>query len=423
MTVEVPEWVRQATDRGRMALAMVEAVPTDENRMIAAGLRAVFDTRERNIRAIEEGKPLVWIHLLMTPEIFRAMDIETFNADSYSPQMAGLRKEGPAEFIDVAENAGVPIDTCSILKGEVGAILAGQMPAPSLFVTQSHPCDAMVAGLQMVQNLVKVPTFCLDAPVWNDDRAIDYYAGQVKDMVAFLEEHTGKRLDQDRLKEVVEESNRAMELRLAVNELKRAVPCPLPYTLSWLAFQVYFASAGSPEATDFLRQLLHYTEERVKAGTGAVPEEKVRVVWGGPPMFYGDVGGWLERQCGAVLVAILWGYEGYHYIDTSSYDSMMRGIAQKLLDQIMAREFRGPFDYYLSDFLRVYDEFKGDCLIFPGSIACKSLQATVGILKDVCRERGIPMLVVGFDLFDERVTSEEAINAQIEQFFATTVLQ
>jgi hypothetical protein len=33
------------------------------------------------------------------------------------------------------------------------------------------------------------------------------------------------------------------------------------------------------------------------------------------------------------------------------------------------------------------------------------------------------MLVPEFDLFDDRVTSGEAIKAQIEQFFATTVLQ
>ncbi|MGQ9571889.1 MAG: 2-hydroxyacyl-CoA dehydratase subunit D [Dehalococcoidia bacterium] len=423
MAGKAPAWVQEATDRAKLGLRLVEALPTEENRLIAAGLRCVLGVRDRMMSAIEEGRKLVWQHLLMTPEIFRALDIETFNADSYSPQMAGLRKEGPAEFIDVAENAGVPIDTCSILKGEVGAILAGQMPTPSLFVTQSHPCDAMVAGLQMVQNLINVPTFCLDAPVWNDDRAIDYYAQQMKEMVTFLEEHTGQKLDHDRLREVVEESNRAMELRLAVNELKRAVPCPMSSLFSWLAFQVYFASAGSPECTDFFRQLLDYMEQRAKAGTGAVPEEKVRVIWGGPPLFFGDVGGWMERQWGAVMVAILWGYEGYHYIDTSSYDSMMRGLAQKLLDQIMAREFRGPFEYYLNDFLRIYEEFKGDCLIFPGSIACKSLQGTIGILKDACREMGIPMLVVGLDLFDERVTPEDAIKAQIEQFFTTTVLQ
>jgi benzoyl-CoA reductase/2-hydroxyglutaryl-CoA dehydratase subunit BcrC/BadD/HgdB len=390
---------------------------------MAAGLRCVLGVREKNVRAIEEGKPLVWTHLLMTPEIFRAMDIETFNADVYSPQMAGLRKEGPAEFIDIAENAGVPTDMCSIPKGVIGAILAGQMPAPSLYVTQSHPCDAMVTSIQVVENLLKVPIFCLDAPIWNDDRAIDYYARQLKEMVAFLEERTGHRLDHDRLREIVEESNRAMELRLAVNELKRAVPCPLSSLLSWLAFQVYFSAAGSPEATDFFRQLLHHIEEQVKAGKGVVPEEKARVVWGGPPLFFGDIGGWMERQWGTVTVAILWGYEGYHYIDTTSYDSMIKGIAQKLLDQIMAREFRGPFEHYLDDFLRLYEEYKGDCLIFPGSITCKSLQATIGILKDVCRERGIPMLVIEVDLFDERVTPEEAIKAQIEQFLTTTVLQ
>ena len=423
MAVKLPDWIQEYTGQRKGALSLLEAAPTSDTEVLTAGLRCIVDAQEKMTAAIEEGRRLVWVHLLQTPEIFRAMNIETFMADSYGPVMAGARKEGTAEFIDVAENAGVPTDTCSLIKGEVGGILAGQMPAPSLYVTQSHPCDAMTGGIQVVENLIGVPTFFFDAPVWNDDRATEYYAEQVKEMVTFLEEHTGKRLDHDRLREVVEESNRAMELRLAVNELKRAVPCPLSSLFSMLAYQVYAVSAGSPEATDFFRLLLAHTEEQVKAGRSATPVERIRAVWGGPPLVYGGIGGWMEQQCGAVIVVTLMGYEGYHHIDTSTYDSMMRGIARKQLDQVMVREFHGPFEYYLDDFLRAYEEYKADCLILPGAIRCKSLQATIGILRDVCRERGIPMLAPEFDLFDERVTSEEAIKAQIEQFFATTVLQ
>jgi benzoyl-CoA reductase subunit B len=423
MVVEVPAWIQEYTGQRKGALGLLEAVPTGDTEVLAAGLRCIVDAQEKMTAAIEEGRRLVWVHLLMTPEIFRAMDIETFTADGYSPVMAGARKEGTAEFIDVAENAGIPTDTCSLIKGEVGGILAGQMPAPSLYVTQSHPCDAMTGGIQVVENLIGVPAFFFDAPVWHDDRAIDYYAEQVKEMVAFLEEHTGKRLDHDRLREVIDEANRAMELRLAVNELKRAVPCPLSNLYSMLAYQVYLSAAGSPEATEFFRVLLAYAEKRVKAGIGAIPDERIRLIWGGPPLFYGGINGWMEQECGAVTVSTLMGYEGYHHIDTATYDSMMQGLARKQLDQIMVREFHGPFEYYLDDFLRAYEEYKADCLILPGNIRCKSLQATIGILRDVCREKEIPLLVPEFDWFDERVTSEEAIKAQIEQFFATTVLQ
>lgn len=423
MTVKVPDWIQEYTGQRKGALGLLELAPSSDTEVLAAGLRCIVDAQEKMIAAIEEGRRLVWTHLLMTPEIFRAMDIETFTADMYSVTMAGARKEGSAEFIDVAENAGIPTDTCSLIKGEVGGILAGQMPTPSLYVTQSHPCDAMTGGIQVVENLIGVPAFFFAAPVWHDDRAIDYYAEQVKQMVAFLEEHTGKRLDHDRLREVIEEANRAMELRLAVNELKRAVPCPLSNLYAMLAYQVYLTTAGTPEATEFFRVLLAYTEKRVKAGIGAVPNERIRLIWGGPPLFYGGINAWMEQECGAVTVSTLMGYEGYHYIDTSTYDGMMQGLARKQLDQIMVREFHGPFEYYLDDFLRAYEEYKADCLILPGNIRCKSLQATIGILRDVCREKEIPLLVPEFDWFDERVTSEEAIKAQIERFFATTVLQ
>ncbi len=423
MVVKVPDWIQEYTGQRKGALGLLEMAPSSDTEVLAAGLRCIVDAQEKMTTAIEEGRSLVWVHLLMTPEIFRAMDIETFAADMYSPIMAGARREGTAEFIDVAENAGIPNDTCSLLKGEVGGILAGQMPAPSLYVTQSQPCDAMTGGIQVVENLIGVPTFFFDTPVWHDDRAIEYYGEQVKQMVTFLEEHTGKRLDHDRLREVVEEANRAMELRLAVNELKRVVPCPLSNLYSMLAYQVYLSAAGSPEATEFFRLLLAHTEKQVKAGIGAVPDERVRLVWGGPPLFYGGINGWMEQECGAATVCTLMGYEWYHHIDTTTYDSMMQGLARKQMDQIMVREFHGPFEYYLEDFLRAYEEYKADCLILPGNIRCKSLQATIGILRDVCREREIPLLVPEFDWFDERVTSEEAIKVQIEQFFATTVLQ
>ncbi len=429
MTAKAPDWTRELADGGRALISMLEASPSDENQVIAAGLRCVNGNSERLVTAVEEGRRLVWAHLLMTPEIFTAMDIETFSGDGYAPAMAGARPQGTAGSIDAAENAGLPTDTCSLIKANVGAILAGQMPMPELFVTQGHPCDAALAGIQMVEAQLGVPTFCLDAPIWRDDRGIDYYAQQLKGMVAFLEEHTGQRLDQDRLKEVVEESNRAMELRLAVNELKRAVPCPVRYLLYGLAYQVYAVSAGSPEATDFLEQLLHYVEGQTKAGKGAVPVEKIRVLWGGVPVVYGGIGGiggiggWMEQQCGAVTVKTLQGYEGYHRIDTATYDSMMNGIAQKLLDQVMTREFHGVFDYYLDDLLRAYEEFNADCLIFPAGIGCKAVQAIIGLVKDVCREREMPMLALGVDLWDERVSPADAIKAQIEEFFDTTVLQ
>ncbi len=423
MTVKVPDWVQEYTGQRKGQLGLLEGATTTDMEVLKAGLRCVVDAQQRTTSAIEEGRTLVWTHLLMTPEIFLAMDLDTFAADMYSPTMAGVRKEGTAEFIDVAENAGLPNDTCSLIKGEVGGILSGEMPAPSLYVTQSQPCDAMTGGIQVVENLIGVPTFFFDTPIWHDERAVEYYGEQVKQMVVFLEEHTGKKLDHDRLREVVGESNRAMELRLAVNELKRAVPCPLNSLYSLAAYQVYLLAAGTPCATEFFGKLLAFAEEQVKAGKGAVADEKIRLIWGGPPLFYGGINGWMELECGAVTVSTLMGYEGYHYIDTATYDGMMQGLAKKQMDQIMVREFHGPFEYYMEDFLRAYDEYKADCLILPGNIRCKSLQATIGILRDACREREIPLLVPEFDWFDERVTSEEAIKAQVEQFFATTVLQ
>ena len=49
--------------------------------------------------------------------------------------------------------------------------------------------------------------FTLDAAYWDDERSLAYGAGQLREMVSFVEEHTGKKLDMDRLREIVEETN------------------------------------------------------------------------------------------------------------------------------------------------------------------------------------------------------------------------
>ncbi|TEU17197.1 MAG: hypothetical protein E3J25_02290, partial [Anaerolineales bacterium] len=91
MAAKAPDWTRELAGGGKVLLGMVEAAPSDENQVIAAGLRCVIGNRERLVRAGEEGRRPVWAHLLMTPEIFSAMDIAAFSGDGYAPAMASVR--------------------------------------------------------------------------------------------------------------------------------------------------------------------------------------------------------------------------------------------------------------------------------------------------------------------------------------------
>jgi len=52
----------------------------------------------------------------------------------------------------------------------------------------------------------------------------------------------------------------------------------------------------------------------------------------------------------------------------------------------MARQFRGDIDMYVGDLLRMIEEFRADCCIFAGHIACKHAWGGIGLFKEV----GVP---------------------------------
>jgi len=416
-------YIQEQVDRQRSALQKLEADSAVDRKIEIEALKCLIDSSEKIITAVAEGKTLVWLTAGISPEIFVTMDIQSLNLLGFARTMTELRPEGATEFIDRAENLWLPPQTCSVLKMVIGGILAEQIPTPDLIIAGSHPCDSAIAGFEVIGELVKVPVFYLDIPSWKDDRTLDYVGSETKRMISFLEEHTGRKLDIGRLRDVAEESNKAEELYLEVKEIRKAVPCPQSGAFLRMAFAIRQRLAGLPMATAFFRELLADASEKVRSKKGAVPEERIRVIWADYDMPFGDWYNWLEREWGAVVPMSFSAYRPVAYIDTSSYDSMARGLGQNILHTGMTRLNRGPVEYYIDEFIRMYKDYKGDCAIFGGHVGNKAFWAMIRILKDVCREMGIPALVIEADQYDPRVVSTEAIRSKIDDFFTMMVLR
>jgi hypothetical protein len=56
-----------------------------------------------------------------------------------------------------------------------------------------------------------------------------------------------------------------------------------------------------------------------------------------------------------------------------------------------------------------------------GHIGCKNTQALLGILRERCRDRHIPLLVIDYDLADSRVVSADSIREQVARFMETVM--
>jgi benzoyl-CoA reductase subunit B len=410
LSAKALEKMREDLERNRSLVGMLELGPP-EMRVYGQALKAV-----------EEGRKLGWWMFCTSPELLRAMDIQPLCFEPYYSPVSQGRTE---ELADAAVNMGFPSEICTLMKMAVGLIASEMAPKPDVIITASHPCDSMTIGYPSYMSLPMlkdVPMFAVDSPYWRDERAEQYVADELKRMIAFIEEETGNRLDVDRLKDLVEESNRANEYWLEANELRRAVPCPHNGQLLNAAVGAHWFAQGLPEATEFFKALAEDARVRVAEKRGALPDEKLRVFWCDLFISFAPVSDWMEQEWGANCVMNILSYGSNEPVDTTSLDTMLRGIGKDWCNTPMARQFRGPVEYFTEDVVRICTDYKVDCVIFPGYIGHKSCGASIGILREVCRDIGMPLLTFECDLFDARMTPAETVQAKIGEFFRTVVL-
>jgi hypothetical protein len=300
-----------------------------------------------------------------------------------------------------------------------GALVRDEMPRADFIVTASAPCDSSRIGYQMFEQLVDCPVHRLDAPADDSPEAHAYYAGEIRKLIGFLEEQTGSRFDVDRLREVCEESNRTTAALFDVLEARRVRPCPHPGQVMDAVYGAAQNLLGEPALTHYAEFLRDDAEEAVRAGRGALADEKHRVLWYYTPITFDfERHAWLEEKFGAVVVTDLLSsiFIGQEPIDTTSLDTMLCSLARRGLEGTMGRVRVGA-DRLIERFLATYRDFGADCAVFPGPIGCKHVWGLVGLLREVCRERDIPICVFDVDWMDSRVRPVESVRATIEQFF------
>ena len=242
----------------------------------------MFVTYNKIIRCVEEGKPFLASWYACSPEIYTAMNLPWYNLTStgFTGALSPTTLEGE---IDGCERL-FGNDMCTVLRLAEYYIEEDLVPIPTAIIGMIHPCDGMTLLHQIIaanKNWGKVPMFAADPPYWEDGRSIDYYAGEIKRMVSFLEEHTGHRLDMDRLREVIKESNKQYELWMEYNDLRRAVPCPHGFGIGQQAFGVAASTTlvGDPKGTEWFKVLVADAEKLVLEKKGKAAKERIRLFW------------------------------------------------------------------------------------------------------------------------------------------------
>ena len=208
------------------------------------------------LTAKDQGKKVVFIPFNFSPEIFYALDMVPVGVEILDTMTMTL-EEGIHPYLDLAVERGLPETMCSAQRAVVGMLEAGVLGKPDLLVNGAlGGCDPNTKVFEYMGEKFDIPTLFIDVPYYHDKRSFKYYEQGFREVVKILEDVSGNKLEEDRLREICSLSNKANELAMEISDLKRHVPNPVPnyYNMNHLATKL--TKLGTQDAVDFYQTAL-----------------------------------------------------------------------------------------------------------------------------------------------------------------------
>ncbi len=398
---------------------------------------AIYGWMEDIVQAHEKGRKLVLTTFCYPVGILRGFNCVPLNMELMTAFGNVLWERGIFEFYDYCTELGMTETSCAGQRGAMGAYLAGAGEEPD-FVLINSPgfCDSNANSFQFYSALKKVPIYAHDCPpTLTGERSRAYHRQDFRNMLQFMEEQTGRKLDWDFLREVVKEIQRQDELVDEIMTLMLHKPSPVPSFSTVALYAVKLAFSGFAEGTPVLEEIVRVSKENLAKGVAGTPSgtEAARILPCYIDHYTQGLKFWnfLNRHNITHLGSILdyfWN-EGCPYdkgfaeetyrMDLSSEDAIIDGLADQLARMPMVKQIVGPYHektQWLEDTLHVGRLYQADCTVYIGTMGCRNTWSMVQPFAADLEAAGMPTYVLFADAFDDRVTSWDNCEKRMMEF-------
>lgn len=349
---------------------------------------------------------------------------------------SGMRGK-TGDYIQLAEKAGHSEDVCTYVKADIGMLKSGnlgptgeKLPEPDLLLLSYTGCFTFLKWFELLREEYDCPVVMLHTPYQGDGEITqemrDYVSGQIRDvLIPELEKLSGKKFDEDRLKEDLKRSAKAEDDLVWVLESAKNKPSPIDAYFGGVYYigPIFTSFRGTPEAVEYYELLRGEIQERLDAGLGPVTpdgevhEEKYRIVVEGPPnwtsfrefwsMFYGE---------GAVVVASSYTKVGGLYDRGFRHDPSdpIGTLADYCMGCYTNLNLPDRIDL-LEDYI---NDFDADGFLINSVKSCNSFSAgQLLILRELEKRTGRAGGFIESDLVDPRYFSASNIKNRLESYF------
>ncbi len=371
----------------------------------------------RILTAKEEGKYLACHNSQIPSEIFYAMDIIPVFLEGSSVIMTVLQKNYE-EVFQTAKDLGYAPEICSVTRAILATYISGWMPQTDMVVWSNQPCDNNVKTGDPIAEAYGIPMFYIDAPYHFEERDVRYFAEELEDLAAFLEQVTRKSFNVDRLIEALHLTQQSLDLEREIYRLRGTVPSPLGSRKPRHLISTGRNYMGTQTAVDYFTQVLVEAKEMIAEGEGAVPNERFRLMDFFPvPNHNWKILDWMEQEYGACIVAdpLNFHWEEFDWDFSQPFTTLARRVMYHPNSYPLCGPLSQGFARYAVEDAR---EHKVDGAIWWADSRCRQGCAAIRVVKDALRdEAGIPTVVLDVDPVDPTVTSNEQLQEKLETFF------
>jgi benzoyl-CoA reductase/2-hydroxyglutaryl-CoA dehydratase subunit BcrC/BadD/HgdB len=364
-------------------------------------------------------RPLAWVTSGAPVEILIGMGVATVYPENYGALVGAQRAAVP--LAQVAEERGYSPDLCSYARCHIGSVLEprnapqGGLPKPDLLLASNNICGTVIKWYQSLAQQLNVPLFLLDAPYQHEpvlhEHTVQYVAGQLEELIAWVTQHTGHRLNERRFSQALELSNQAVTLWREIRELCQARPSPLNAPDLFLTMAPIVVLRGTKDAVTFYRRLKSEVEERVARGEGAILEERYRLLWDNIAIWYRLFQLFsLFTDAGACFVVDTYTNAWSVSVDV---DEPILGLARTYSSVYINQSLQVRAGL-MADLVK---RFAVDGLVLHSNRSCKPYSlGQYDLLQRVTEETGVPGLVLEADMCDTRLYADEPVRNRIQSF-------
>jgi len=413
---------------GAVAEAQKERSMELQKEMIAAHYQALSEAPETG------GKVVYTFVPGNLTELMRAFDVMPVLPEINALQ-SGMRKLS-GDYITEAEKHGHSEDVCTYVKCDIGMLKKGnigptgkKLPKPDLLLLSYTGCFTFMKWFELLREEYDCPVAMLHVPYQSEGviqpHHRNYIVKQLRtEVIPKLEEVTGRRFDEDLLREKLQLSARAEDDLVWVLESAKNVPSPIDAYFGGVYYigPMFSAFRGTPEGAEYYRTLRSEVAERLSAGRGpVVPEgqmerERYRLVVEGPPNWTSFREFWkMFYEEGAVIVASSYTKVGGLYDRGFRHDP--NHPLETLADYCMGCYTNLGLPTRVNLLEKYIREYRADGFMINSVKSCNSFSVGQLLMLRQLEERtGVPGGFIESDLVDPRYFSAANIKNRIESY-------